>query len=393
MMYTEGQYKAVVGRVSVDIKGKSYRLRFTYPEGNRHEFSIAKVSPEGWTATIKAAQLINRDIDLGDFDESYTRYSPKHAKKLQLTRESQTQKYNLKQLWEVYKESNKNRVATTTQHNSWKQYNRCLSAVSNKSLKLENSELFFKEVLNVYSVGTIKGVVSKCLHPSVNQAIKKGLIKTNPYKDIKLPKTQAPPIECFEPHEIKAIISAFYNNEYCSNKSAYKHSYYAPMIEFLALTGCRPEECHALTWNDIKHRNNRVFINFNKAYSKGVLLPHTKNHTIRLFPCNEQLQNIIISIPHSENKYNLVFPSAKSCYVDQDNFRNRYYKKVLKGLVEDEKVEKYLKPYALRHSFITRLVREGVDIKTVATLSGNSVNTIIKHYLASRDDFELPPLI
>ncbi len=65
---------------------------------------------------------------------------------------------------------------------------------------------------------------------------------------------------------------------------------------------------------------------------------------------------------------------------------------VLKGLVEDKKVEKYLKPYALRHSFITRLVREGIDIKTVATLSGNSVQTIIKHYLAAKQDFDLPEL-
>ena len=59
-MYTEGQKKAKVGRVQVDIKGKSYRLRFTYPEGERHEISIARVSTEGWSTAIRAAQLINR---------------------------------------------------------------------------------------------------------------------------------------------------------------------------------------------------------------------------------------------------------------------------------------------------------------------------------------------
>lgn len=64
----------------------------------------------------------------------------------------------------------------------------------------------------------------------------------------------------------------------------------------------------------------------------------------------------------------------------------------MNGLVKDGKVEKYLKPYALRHSSIARLVREGVDIKTVATLSGNSVQTVIKHYLAAKQDFDLPEL-
>ncbi len=86
-MYSEGQEKANVGKVQVDVKGKSYRIRFTYPEGTRHEFSIARVSPEGWTTAIKAAQTINRDIDLGDFDESYARYSPKHAKKLEVAKQ------------------------------------------------------------------------------------------------------------------------------------------------------------------------------------------------------------------------------------------------------------------------------------------------------------------
>ena len=49
-------------------------------------------------------------------------------------------------------------------------------------------------------------------------------------------------------------------------------------------------------------------------------------------------------------------------------------------------------PYALRHSFVTRLIREGTDIKTVASLSGHSVKTLLAHYLVSRDDFDLPEL-
>ena len=69
-MYTHGQEYAKVGRVSVDIKGKSYRIRFTYPEGNRHEFSIARVSDEGWYTAIKSAQLINRH-DLEGFSEIF----------------------------------------------------------------------------------------------------------------------------------------------------------------------------------------------------------------------------------------------------------------------------------------------------------------------------------
>ena len=76
-----------------------------------------------------------------------------------------------------------------------------------------------------------------------------------------------------------------------------------------------------------------------------------------------------------------------------NNFKNDNWPVVLKVLVTDGKVKKYLKPYALRHSFITRLIREGIDIKTFATLSGNSVATIIRHYLAAKQDFDLPELL
>ncbi len=126
-MYTQGQEYAKIGRVTVDIKRKSYRIRFTYPKGKRHEFGIAKVSPEGWTTAIKAAQLINRDIELGDFDDSYARYSPQHAKKLQIAQQEANREYNLKELWELYKEQNKNRVAKTTQKRNWSACDRYLA--------------------------------------------------------------------------------------------------------------------------------------------------------------------------------------------------------------------------------------------------------------------------
>ncbi len=394
-MYTHGQEYAIVGRVSVDIKGKSYSIRFTYPDRNRHEFSIARVSPEGWTNAIKAAQLINRDIELGDFDDSYARYSPKHARKLKLAQEKANKEYNLKELWELYKEQNKDRVAKTTQKHSWKKLDRLLSKIAQENLAIEKSSSFVETSLKVYSIGTLKGIFRTCLYPCVNQAVKQGLITKNPYKDIPLPRIQKKPTECFEPEEIKAIIAAFYSDEFNPKYSQYRHSWYGAYVEFLALTGCRPEEAIPLTWDDVKEQNNKMFIRFNKAYSDGILLPHTKTHEIRLFPGNRQLQNLINSIPRLiyPNKLNLLFPSQTYGYINQHNFcGNRYWKRVVKGLVGQGKVEQYLKPYCLRHSFITRLVREGVDIATIASLVGNSTEMIVKHYLASRKDYELPEL-
>ena len=391
-MYTEGQKKAKIGQVSVDINRGKYRIRFSFPKGKRHYLRIAQVTPEGWATALKTAQLINRDLDLGCFDETYARYSPTHAKALELAQEKKTKTYTLVQLWERYKDLNKDRIAQTTQNYLWKDCDRYLSRTDKQLLELNKAQEFVSYLQSKYAVSTIATLFRSCINPAVNAAVNANLIAANPFKSINIPKPQKKPIECFEPDEVKAIIAAFYSNEYNPKSSGYLHSFYAHYVEMLALTGARPEEIVALQFNDIKRKGGKTYIKFSKAYSKGILLPHTKTKEIRLFPCNKQLKDLIKSIPKRNNPNNLLFSSVEGGYLIHNNFRDDNWRVVLKGLVEDKKVEKYLKPYALRHSFITRLVREGVDIKTVATLSGNSVATIIKHYLAAKQDFNLPEL-
>ncbi|WP_019506769.1 tyrosine-type recombinase/integrase [Pleurocapsa sp. PCC 7319] len=388
-MYLEGKERAKIGKVTVDITADRYRLRFTYPKGKRHQLKIAQVSDEGWAVALKAAQLVNRDIDLGDFDETYARYSPTHAKTLELAQEKKTKTYTLVEVWERYKDLNKDRIAQTTQNHLWKDCDRYLSRTDKRLLELNKAQEFVSYLQSKYAVSTIATLFRSCINPAVNAAVNAGLITVNPYQSINIPKPQKKPIECFEPNEVKAIIAAFYSDEYKHKFSSYEHSFYAQYVEMLALTGARPEEIVALTFDDIKRKGGKTYIKFSKAYSKGILLPHTKTKEIRLFPCNKQLVSVLDSVPRT-NK--LMFPGVEGGYLNHGNFRKRDWRVVLKGLVEEKRVEKYLKPYALRHSFITRLVRDGVDIKTVATLSGNSVATIIKHYLAAKQDFNLPEL-
>ncbi|MEM7590650.1 MAG: tyrosine-type recombinase/integrase [Cyanobacteria bacterium P01_A01_bin.83] len=391
-MYSKGKERAKIGKVTLDINGDRYRLRFTYPKGKRHQLKIAQVSDEGWALALKAAQLVNRDIDLGDFDETYARYSPTHAKTLELAQEKKTKTYTLVEVWERYKDLNKDRIAQTTQQHLWKDCDRYLSRTDKQLLELNKAQEFVSYLQSKYAVSTIATLFRSCINPAVNAAVNAGLITANPFKSINIPKPQKKPIECFESHEVKAIIAAFYSDEYNPKSSHYQHSFYVHYVELLALTGARPEEIAALKFDDIKRKGGKTYIKFSKAYSKGILLPHTKTKEIRLFPCNKQLKDVLKSIPQRENSNNLLLSSIEGGYLNHNNFRDDNWRVVLKGLVKDKKVEKYLKPYALRHSFITRLVRDGVDIKTVATLSGNSVATIIKHYLAAKQDFNLPEL-
>ncbi|AFZ35269.1 hypothetical protein Sta7437_1707 [Stanieria cyanosphaera PCC 7437] len=194
-MYTRGQEYAKVGRVTVEIDDRSYRIRFTYPKGKRYSISVARVSPEGWTTAIKAAQLINRDIDLGDFDDTYARYSPKHAKRLEIA--SQVKEYNLLELWERYKGLNKKRIAQTSQNNLWKDCDRYLTKTPKKLLSLNNAQEFIDYLQGLYAASTIATLFRSCLHSAVNQALEAGLISKNPYAKIILPKHTKKKPECF----------------------------------------------------------------------------------------------------------------------------------------------------------------------------------------------------
>jgi integrase len=190
--------------------------------------------------------------------------------------------------------------------------------------------------------------------------------------------------KCFEKNEIESILAAFASNEFVSKFSVvHFHSHYRGYVEFLALTGFRPEEAIALTWSDIK--NNRIIVS--RAYSQGILKT-TKTYETRVFPINSQLGKLLKSLPKNGN---LVFPSSEGGYINQHNFGERYWKPIVKKLVSAGKVGEYLPTYNLRHSWITRMLRSGLDIATVAQLAGNKPDTIMRHYLAAQArDLVLP---
>ena len=57
-----------------------------------------------------------------------------------------------------------------------------------------------------------------------------------------------------------------------------------------------PEEIIALTWKDIKTKADKTYIKISKVYSKGFIQP-SKTKEIRLFKCNEQLEQLFKQSP------------------------------------------------------------------------------------------------
>jgi len=297
---------------------------------------------------------------------------------------------NLLLLWQRYKIAKVREVATTTQKRDWVEIDRALKVVSAESLQFTatSASLFLGELLDRYAASTVRKVLVY-VRAANYWAIEEELLTKNFYSRLfkKIPKTQKDgrSRKCFEKSEIEHIFAAFASNEFCSKFSvrSHSHSHYLGYVRFLNLTGFRPEEAIALTWDDLSGSE----ISVTKAYSQGILKT-TKTYEARSFPVNSQLGELLESLPRTEK---LVFASAEGNYIDQRNFNERYWKPIVKKLVTAGKVSEYLPTYNLRHGWITRTLRSGFDIATVAKLAGNTPDTIMKHYLAAKtQDVILP---
>jgi integrase len=295
---------------------------------------------------------------------------------------------NLLLLWRRYKIAKAQLVAATTQKGDWHEVDHALNFISPKCLEFSASSatLLLTELLKRYAASTTKKVLLYA-RAANHWAIEEELLAKNFYSRLfkNIPKSQknGRSRKCFEKLEIEHILAAFASNEFVSKFSVFPHSHYQGYVEFLALTGFRPEEAIALTWADIKSGSIIV----SRAYSQGIL-KETKTYEGRTFPVNAQLDKLLKSLPRTQN---LVFPSPEGGYINQHNFGERYWKPIVKKLVAAGKVLEYLPTYNLRHSWITRMLRSGLDIATVAKLAGNKPDTIMKHYLAARTkDLVLP---
>jgi integrase len=295
---------------------------------------------------------------------------------------------NLLSLWQRYKIAKASLVAPTTQKGDWPEVDRALNFVSPECLEFSASSasLLLAKLLEQYAASTTRKILLYA-RATNRWAIEEELLTKNFYSRLfkSIPKSQRSgrSRKCFEKHEIEFILAAFASNEFVSKFSVHSHSHYLGYVKFLMLTGFRPEEAIALSWGDIK--NGRIIVS--RAYSQQILKP-TKTYETRIFPVNSQLDKLLQGLPRTQN---LVFPAPEGSYINQHNFGERYWKPIVKKLVLVGKIEEYLPTYNLRHSWITRMLRSGLDIATVARLAGNKPDTIMKHYLAAQvRDLVLP---
>ena len=216
--------------------------------------------------------------------------------------------------------------------------------------------------IKTYSHSTVNGIsvqFKKCLQFAVDR----GIILKNPHNGVELHKLRPPKkIEAYTSADQLLIVRA------CKEgKEANKKLFY-----FLISTGMRFGEAVALTWDDVDLETGAVNINKTAVAIHGSMTiqehPKTKAgvRTIYLAPTTlEWLKAHKSTLDEDANYRNLVFPNMRYNIINQQNAILAW-----KNICINNDIE-YKGMHALRHTFATRALESGIDVKVVSSMLGH----------------------
>ena len=189
-------------------------------------------------------------------------------------------------------------------------------------------------------------------------------------KKIKLPAPTEKPVNAFEKHEQQKL------EQFCLNSKKANHI----GIVICLYTGLRIGELLALAWDDIDFANGLMRVDKeayrNKQNGQWYTIidkPKTKS-SIRVIPLPKTLLSKLKEIK-KKSKHEHVISTNKNTIVDTRSYQ-KTYERILKKLNIP-----YKNFHSLRHTFATRAIEMGMDVKTLSEILGhkNPVVTLTRY--------------
>ena len=213
-----------------------------------------------------------------------------------------------------------------------------------------------------YSHSTVNALsvqMKKCLQYAVDC----GVLAKNPHNGVQLHKLRPPKkVSAYTRTDQEKIINRCKRGENTNERLFY----------FLISTGIRFGEAVALTWDDINITTGQIRINKTAVSIRGSMVVQEKPKTaagVRTIYVGENIAKWLSWHKDQQdqdlNYRNLVFPNSRYNITNQANAVLAWTKLQEKLGIEHQGM------HALRHTWATRALEEGIDIKVVSQMLGH----------------------
>lgn len=209
------------------------------------------------------------------------------------------------------------------------------------------------------STGSVNGVIT-VLRDSFAAACRLGLIADSPADRLTRPKRREKPVGCFTAAEQKAIEAAVQSSK-------------KPKMQGILLclyTGLRIGELLALRWQDIDFEKSLLIVSHtSRDTENGIVLEDPKTETSRrVIPLPRQLLPRLRSLKKSSHSDFVVANGDQPLLI-------RSYQRSFELLLKKLHIQ-HRGFHALRHTFATRALECGMDVRTLSEILGHRNPTV-----------------
>lgn len=372
---SEKRKKALKGTVVVQSFKERLRLVWTWQRERYYHYTGLPDTKLNRTVAEGKARIIEGDMATGNFDPTLEKYKSS-------TTAQRREQVKVADLFEQFFKAKLPDLAKTTQSKykatlvKIREFFKDSQVITVSKEKADEFRLWLAKTLKL-EPATVK---ERLIHANAcwEWAIQKKLVEgDNPWKEavgkVTLSPKQKP--KPFTVEEVKKIIDGFRNDRY--------YNHYADFVEFLFCTGCRIGEAIGLRWEHVSNDCSIIWIgeSLTRGDRKG-----TKNNKATEIRLNRRLQTMLQARrPEKPLPDELVFKSPKGKAIDDHNFRNRAWVKVL------EKVGvEYRFPRNGRHTFVSNTLIRGENPLMISEITRHDPEVMFDNYSAHMGLNEIP---